>query len=117
MPRKERPIENGPIPGWAERERSGDLQWIVANRHVLWPAVQRAYASVGRGALVVDITALLGTGHPFYYSPKADIAEHADADALRMVNQYNPQRELVIILLKADERTSTYRMQSPLARP
>ena len=111
MPGKER----RPIPSWAERERSGDLQWIVENMHVLWPAAQRAYASAGRGALVVDLTTLMGTGHPFLYSPKADIAEHADADDLRMVNQYNPQRELVIILLKANERSSTYRVQSPLA--
>ena len=108
--------ERGPIPGWAERERSSDLLWIMANLHVLWPAAQNAYASAGRGALVVDLTTLLGTGHPFLYSPKADIAEHADADALRMVNQYNPQRELVIVLLKSEERASTYRVQSPLAR-
>lgn len=109
MPGKER----GPHPSWAERERSGDLRWVVQNTHILWPAAQSAYATEGRGALVVDLTARLGTGHPFYYSPKADIAEHADADALRMVNQYNPQRELVIILLKSEQRTSTYRLQPP----
>lgn len=113
MPEKER----RPIPGWAERERSSDLQWVVENMHILWPAAQNAYASEGRSALVVDLTTLLGTGHPFLYSPKADIAEHTDTDALRMVNQYNPQRELVIILLKSDDRSSTYRVQSPLARP
>jgi hypothetical protein len=107
MPGKEqRPIGNEHIPGWAERERSGDFQWIGANMHVLWPAAQKAFTSAGRGALVVDLTTLLGTGHPFLYSPKADIGQ--DADALRMVNQYNPKRELVIMLLKADERSSTY---------
>ena len=42
------PIENGPIPGWTERERSGDLLWIVENMHVLWLAAQRAYASARR---------------------------------------------------------------------
>lgn len=105
--------ERSPIPRWAERERSSDLQWIVENMYVLWPAAQNAYASKGRGALVVDLTTLMGTGHPFLYSPKADIVEHADTDALRMVTQYDPQRELVIILLKSEERSSTYRLQPP----
>jgi hypothetical protein len=114
MPGKERsPIENGPIPDWAEKERTGDLFWIMANLHVLWPAAQNAYATKGRGALVVDLTTRLGTGHPFFYATKANVVEYDDPDALRMVNQYNPKLELVIILFKSEERTSTYRLQPP----
>lgn len=69
MPRRS---ERSPIPGWAERERSGDLLWIMANLHVLWPAAQNAYASEGRGAIVVDLTTRLGTGTPFPLRPESE---------------------------------------------
>ena len=85
----------------------------MANMHILWPAAQNAYTTEGKGALVVDLTTRLGTGHPFLYAPKANIIAYDDPDALRMVTQYDPQRELVIILLKSEERASTYRLQPP----
>lgn len=113
MPRKER----RPIPGWAERERNRDLLWISENMYVFWPLAQAAFASAGIGALFFELTIRYGTGHPILYVPKEDVARLDDPDILRMRNEYNPLREMVIVLLKETQRSSTYRGQSPLARP
>lgn len=109
MARKER----GPIPNWAERERTGDLLWIAENMHVLWPLAQAALASAGIGALFIELTIRYGTGHPILYVPKEDVEQLDDPDMMRMLNEYNPLREMVIVLLKEQQRTSTYRVQSP----
>lgn len=83
--------------------------------HTIWPAVQRCYASQGRGALVVDLTIHLGASNPFLYFSKEEIEQHADPDDLRLVNQYNPQSEFVIILLK-ESTNVTYCVQNHLAQ-
>ena len=112
MPRKP---ERSPIPRWAERERNGDLLWIAENMHVFWPLAQAALASAGIGALFIELTIRYGTGHPILYVPKEDVELLDDPDMLRMLNEYDPFREMVIVLLKAQQRTSTYRVQGPQA--
>jgi hypothetical protein len=104
------------FPDWAERERQGDLDWIRENLHVLWPFAATAFTAQGRGAIMVDTTSQpkLGLGNPFGYLPQPEIEKLQDADVMRMVTQYDPNREVVIVLLKSGERTSTYRVQ---ARP
>jgi len=99
------------LPAWAERERWGDLAWIGENLHVFWPAAQRAHEELGRGAIVVDTTSRpTGEGNPFAYLTQ-DAAERTDdVDLQRMVEEYEPQQELVISLLKAYNRVSTYRV-------
>ncbi len=102
------------IPDWAKRERGRDLAWIQENLHVFWPAAQQAYKDSGRGAIVVDITSRpTGEGHPFIYLPQSEIEKMEDADAFRMVTQYDPTWELVTMLLKHEGRVSTYRVGIP----
>jgi hypothetical protein len=104
-------------PRWAEQQRAGDLEWIGENVHVFWPAAQEAHEELGRGALLVDTTTLAvhdaGESHPFVYVTQEDIAEKGDEDAQRMVGQYDPSWELVVILLKPQERESVYRVGLP----
>src|SRR5579859_3610631 len=102
------------FPDWAERERRGDLEWIGDNLHVLWPFAATAFTAQGRGAIMVDTTSQPqpGRGNPFGYLPEPEIAKLQDEDVTRMVSQYDPASELVILLLKSDERTSTYRVQA-----
>ena len=102
------------IPPWAERERLTDMVWIGENLHVLWPAAQVGYAEAGRGAIVVDITVRpTGAGNPFAYYPQEMIATFGDADAIRMVAQYEPEWQFVAMLLKTEGRASTYRIGVP----
>src|SRR5437667_12150984 len=101
--------ERQPLPEWAKRERSSDLQWIRENLSVFWKAAQRSYAEQGRGAIVVDTTSRpTGTGNPFAYMNEKGIENLEDADALKMVQAYEPSWELVTVLLKRQRRVSTY---------
>src|SRR5688572_11246831 len=103
------------FPNWAERERGGDLSWIRDNLQVFWPLAQRGYEKVGRGAVVVDTTDLVvhpgGMGHPFGYLDQETITQQGDEDTQRMVGEYEPNEEFVSVLLKPQERQSTYRVR------
>lgn len=101
------------IPNWAERQRQADLAWIAENLFVLWPAAQSQFKIFGRGAVVVDTTVLpvKGAGHPIAYFPEAMVIELGSEDERRLVAQYNPEAELVVILLKPGGRVSGYRLQ------
>ncbi len=102
------------IPDWAARERARDLAWIQENLHIFWPAAQHAYAEQGRGAIVVDTASRpTGEGNPFLYLPETEVEKLPDSDSLRMVRDYDPTWEFVAMLLKSQERTSTYRVGVP----
>jgi hypothetical protein len=99
------------FPSWAERERAPDLDWISENLHVFWPVAQQGHEENGRGAIVVDTTQRpTGEGHPFGYFPQAMMEPTGDEDTLRMVKEYDPSWEMVVVHLKAHDRTSTYRV-------
>jgi hypothetical protein len=107
------------VPEWAERERTGDLAWIMENVGVFWPAARQAYAELGRGALVVDTTSqpVEGGGHPFGYFPQDVIEQQGDEDTQRLVREYDPPTEFVSVLLKSEDRVSTYRLRVIGAEP
>jgi hypothetical protein len=99
------------FPAWAERQRLGDMAWIGENLDVLWPAARQGFEQFGRGALVVDTTQHpTGKGHPFAYFPQETVTRTGKADTIRMVEEYNPPTEMVTVLLKAEDRISTYRI-------
>lgn len=101
------------IPNWARRERLHDLSWLAENLHVFWPAARQQYEEQGRGALVVDITVKVGEKgvHPFSYAPREMVEEGDDADLKRLIREYIPEKEMVVTLLKPEERVSSYRVQ------
>ena len=106
-------LERRHIPDWAKRERRRDTEWIRVNLHIFWPVATEAYVELGRGAIVVDTTQqpAKGLGNPFGYFTQEMIEEHADEDAKRIVSEYHPDTEFVLVMLKPDDRVSTYRMQ------
>ena len=101
------------IPQWAQRERLHDLGWIGDNLLVFWPAATKMFAEAGRGVLVVDTTTKVGERgvHPFGYLPQEMIEVGTDEDVERMLREYNPEQEVVVILLKHEGRVSSYRVQ------
>lgn len=109
------------IPEWAARERQSDLAWIRDNLHVFTPAAEEAFAQYGRGALVVDTTVqpVPGGGHPFGYFTREQIEAYDDEDIKRLVREYNPPDEMVVVMLKEEGKTSSYRIQElrPGSRP
>jgi hypothetical protein len=89
------------------------MTWIGENVHVFRPAAQQQYKALGRGAVVVDTTVQpsADAGHPFTYYPQARVNETHDEDAQRMVRKYDPEAEMVIVLLKPQDRVSVYRIR------
>ena len=100
------------VPEWARRERPFDHAWIIENLPVLWPAAQKQYQVLGRGSIVVDTTVQpTGAGHPYTYLTQQQIDERRDRDAQRMVREYDPVAEMVVVLLKPKDRMSVYRLR------
>ncbi len=104
--------KSGGTPEWARRQRQRDLEWIGGNFHIFWPVAIAAFEDQGRGAIVVDTTSRpTGDGNPLAYVPKAAVDAKDDEDIKRMVREYDPATEFVVVLLKSAGRTSTYRVQ------
>ncbi len=86
-----------------EKDRAADIAWIQENMHLFWPTAQEQYQTHGRGALVVDTTVRpTGAGHPTYYYPQAMVEEVGHNNATRMVRTYDPQTEIVFMLMKSE---------------
>ncbi len=95
-----------------KRIRSRDLLWIQENYEIFWKAASEAFTDQGRGALYVDTTKRpTGKGNPFAYFPQKTVEELEDKDVMRMVKNYDPHTEMVIVLIKSQERTSAYQIQ------
>ena len=111
--------ETRDIPDWARRDRQADFEWIGENFDVFRTAATDAFEDVGRGAVVVDTTSrpVPDAGNPFGYFSQEQVAEQGDDDTKRMVTQYDPTREFVLVLLKPADRTSTYRVGNALPEP
>lgn len=105
--------ERGSFPDWAEEERPRDLVWIKENLDVFWTVSTDAFEEVGRGAIFVDTTAepVPDMGNPFAYFSQEQVEEFGNDDTRRMVTEYDPAQELVLVLLKSGDRASTYRLQ------
>ncbi|MCH7662946.1 MAG: hypothetical protein IH859_03640, partial [Chloroflexi bacterium] len=77
------------------------------------PLAQSEYDENGRGAIIVNtLESEEGKGHPFGYLPQSNIEEFEDEEAKRMVREYDPKQELVVVLLKSKNRESTYRVRT-----
>lgn len=102
------------LPTWAEEERAGDLTWIKRNWHTFWPVSQLGYKEWGHGALVGDTTIVVvheaGAGSPFGYLAQENVEGKGWADLARMVRAYDPFQEFVVVLLKAGDHKSVYRL-------
>ena len=107
-------VDTGPrkLPGSSiDLERQLE-DWIEKNLDVFWAAATAAFDGAGRGAVVVDTTLepIPDAGNPFGYFSQEQLEETADEDTKRMVTEYDPLQEMVLLLLKSDNRTSTYRV-------
>ena len=102
-----RPEKEAP-PTWVSQI---DLDWIEQNFDVFQSAVRKVFDHVGRGAVVIDVTMPpVDDGHPFSYWPQSDLEKKNDDEVNRLVREYAPQEELVVILLKPKKTIHAYRV-------
>jgi hypothetical protein len=110
------PERNNSIPAWSQRERWNDLAWIATHLPNFWSAASIAFAALGRGAIVVETAYHVPQGgHPAAYLTEEQIARYEDEDINRLITGYTPAEELVVILLKEQQRTSAYRLRAQLS--
>ena len=57
-----------------------------------------------------------GEGYAFGYIDQTVFESDDDEDIKRMIREYNPLYEMVVVVLKPDNRTSTYRVSAQLRR-
>ena len=102
------------IPAWARQERRRDLEWIDENVEIFWATAIAAYEESGCGAIVVDTTTqpVPDAGHPFGCLSREELEQDGDEDTKRMLLEYDPSREIVLLLLKPEFRTSSYRIRA-----
>lgn len=88
------------------------MAWVGENFHIFWPAAMRGFRQSGRGAIVTDTTMQPepGRGNPFGYFPQEVIETGDDDDLKRLVREYEPEQEFVVLLLKSHKRSSAYRI-------
>ncbi len=87
-------------------EREQDLGWVDENRDIFWLSATTAFEEIGRGALLVDlIHEPLEHGHPFSYYAEGEL-EIEDEKLKRHLDDYDPGREFIVVLLKPDSRAA-----------
>lgn len=111
--------ERRDTPEWARKEREGDLAWIQENASVIQFVARTSHEAGGRGVVAVDTTfnALPEFGLAFAYFSQEAVDELYDEDTKRMVREYDPDHEFVLVLLKPEDRTSTYRIRPHWSQP
>ena len=93
-------------------DKQANLKLIADNWDVLLPAAERAFEEHGRGTILVDTTRIVNGGHPFEYVILTALPND-DADCGRMVRTYDPEKEIVISLFRADGRVYSYQLGRP----
>ena len=93
-------------------DKAADLKLIADNWSVLLPAAERAFEEHGRGMLLVNTTRIENGGYPFQYVRMAALpGDNSDCD--RMVRTYDPEKEIIISLVRADGRIYSYELGRP----
>jgi hypothetical protein len=94
-----------------EKEGFEDAALIAQQVSVLFATAQLWYATTGRGIVVVDATLQLGKAFPaLSYFGAAEVLHVGKAEMCRIVREYDPGCEVVVVLLKQANQMSTYTM-------
>jgi hypothetical protein len=104
--------EKGKILGWATQERQKDLDWIEENRDIFWLVATVACELTERGAIVVELQEKSRTGYNFSYLTRGEI-EIQDEKLDRLIREYDPHREFVVVLFRPEGQTSMYLEKMP----
>ena len=99
-----------------KHDRDLDLRWIGDNIGVIGSSAVEGYAKHGRGAFFADHTKDGVVPLVVYVPQSSGKLLDDDPDAARMVRDYNPETEFVIVIVKRGDRASSYRVGIPVVR-
>ena len=92
-----------------------ELAWIDQNTPLFSTKASGYFGLVGRGAIIVDAaTKPLSEGPLFTYFSKEQMEHIADVDINEMVDEYDPDKEFVVLLLLPENQTRAYRIDIPV---
>jgi hypothetical protein len=98
-----------------EVQRQLELDWIDQNVVLFSAKASGYFGLVGRGAIIVDTaTKPLSDGPLFTYFSKEQMEHLADGDINAMVDDYDPEKEFVVLLLLPQNQTRAYRIDIPV---
>lgn len=106
------------VPDGFQRQREADLAWIQEYLEPFAASAREQHHLRGRGAIVIDTNVVMeGAGHPVSYLPQAEIESVDEPDIQRLVRNYRPETQMVIVLLKHGYSHSTYTVFMPPTSP
>ncbi len=86
------------------QENIRDSDWIEDNSALFWSTATVACEQIGPGAIVVDLSKPSKSGgYQFRYTTQGEI-ELKDKDLDRLLREYNPHREFVVVLFKSNDK-------------
>jgi hypothetical protein len=95
-------------------EHLRDLEWIEENRTLFWLIATVACEQTGPGAIIVDLSKPSNDGaYLLCYMTQGDI-ELGDNHLDRLLREYNPHREFVVVLLKTNDKIRIHLGKAPL---
>jgi hypothetical protein len=98
-----------------EAQRELELAWIDQNIPLFSAKALGYFGLIGRGAIIVDAaTNPLSEGPLFTYFSKEQTEHIADVDLNEMVDDYDPEKEFVVLLLLPKNQTRAYRIGIPV---
>lgn len=103
------------IPDEALTETVVDITWIQENLLEFRAVVLEHYALDGEGAVIADTLAPphAHNPHKMWYLPLEQLLTLDEPEVQALVNKYDPGREMVVVLLKPQNRQRAYRVLLP----
>ena len=93
-------------------EQQLDFEWLAENLDIFRSVVVEATARHGRGAVAVDlIRPPVNGGNLCVYWPQKHIDACAGEAVRALVREYEPESEVVVMILKPGDRISAYRLR------
>ena len=100
-------------PDQVSCEREQDFNWIEENRAILWLAATVAFEEIGYGFIVVNLTEQTeDQGNPFGYYSEGEL-EPQNEELRRLLQEYDPDRQFIVVLCKAGGRSDVYLSARP----
>jgi hypothetical protein len=96
------------------REHRKESEWVEENRSLFWLVATVAWEQTGPGAIIVDLSKSSNDGgYLFRYMTQGEI-ELRDNHLDRLLREYNPHREFVVVLLKTNDQIRIHLGNAPL---